>query len=78
MIIVVIYDMRSFLLLLFITIIAFGDSFLCIAYGNDFNEDPDLNKRFVTSFPGAIFYTYRMILGDFNVDAFGDVAVLLC
>jgi hypothetical protein len=72
MIITVIYDMRSFLLLLFITIIAFGDSWLSISLGNVEEE------QFVHNFGEAIFFTYRVILGDFDTTAFGSVAVHLC
>lgn len=68
LIMVVIYDMRHFLVVLLITIIAFGDSFLTLSLGND----PD--KQFVTSFSEAIVYTYRIVLGDFDVEHFGNVA----
>ncbi|CDW84989.1 wd-40 repeat protein [Stylonychia lemnae] len=68
MIFEVIYDMRFFFAVLLITMIAFGDSFLSISYGN--NE----LDRFTHSFTDSIIYTYRMILGDFETDKFGEVA----
>jgi hypothetical protein len=63
--------MNDFLVVLFITIVAFSDSLLTISLGNA----PD--ERFVTDFTDAIIYTYRIVLGDFNVEAFGSVAVPL-
>ena len=71
MIFEVIKDMRYFFLVLLLTIIAFGDSFLSISYGN--KED----DRFTTGFVDSIIYTYRMILGDFDTEAFGSVATPL-
>jgi hypothetical protein len=33
------------------------------------------NKQFIEGgFLGAILYTYRMILGDFTTDNFGEIA----
>lgn len=71
-IIVVIFDMRHFLVVLLITIIAFGDSFLTLSLGNQAEDD-----RFVKSFSDAVIYTYRIVLGDFNVDEFGNVGTSL-
>jgi Ion transport protein len=71
LLILVILDMKDFLVVLFITIVAFSDSLLTISLGNA----PD--ERFVTDFTDAIIYTYRIVLGDFNVEAFGSVAVPL-
>lgn len=72
MVIIVISEMRIFLLILFITVIAFGDSLLKIAYGNEPGDD-----QFIKSFPGAIFFTYNLILGDWDTDKFGSVALPL-
>jgi hypothetical protein len=69
MIIEVLYDMGIFLLILLITLCAFGDSFLRLAWGN---EDPE--EQFTTSFVPAVLYAYAMILGDFDTGAFGSVA----
>ena len=71
MIIEVIYDMRSFLLVLLITIAAFGDSMLTISQGND------EKNHFIFGFIDALTYTYRLILGDWDTEHFGDVAVPL-
>lgn len=61
LIILVISDMKDFLVVLFITIVAFSDSLLTISLGNT----PD--QRFVTDFTDSIIYTYRIVLGDFDV-----------
>eukprot|EP00347_Sterkiella_histriomuscorum_P004764 403359199 len=71
MIFEVIKDMKYFFLVLFLTIVAFSDSFLSISYGN--TEE----KRFTHSFVDSIIYTYRMILGDFDTTEFGEVATPL-
>lgn len=70
MIFEVIKDMRFFLLVLLITIIAFGDSLLNIALANEDNQMAD-------NLLGSILYIYRMVLGDFSVDEFGTVATPL-
>ena len=67
----VVLDMRSFLLILFIVIAAFGDAFMSISSAN---EDAD---KFTFSFIDSFLYTYRIILGDFNTDGFGTVSVVL-
>ncbi|CDW83593.1 UNKNOWN [Stylonychia lemnae] len=72
MIFEVVSDMRYFFIVLLVTIIAFGDSFLKIA-----NANPDQEKRFTSGFIDSIIYTYKMILGDFDTDEFGDVAPAL-
>eukprot|EP00347_Sterkiella_histriomuscorum_P013502 403364473 len=68
----VIFDMVIFLFILFLTVITFGDSFLRLSYGN---KDEEL--QFIPNFFHGIVYGYRMILGDFDTTAFGDVAVPL-
>lgn len=70
MIVEVVKDMRHFFTVLFITIAAFGDSFLTLSYGNP----ADSEDRFVSGFTDSLIYTYRMILGDFDTGAFGTVA----
>lgn len=67
LIILVIFDMKHFLIVLFFTIVAFSDSFLTLSNGNLPEE------RFVTGFADSILYTYRMILGDFAIHEFGSV-----
>jgi len=68
----VISDMSTFLVVLLITILAFSDTLLTISNGNEEHE------KFITSFFDSIIYVYRIILGDFNVNEFGEVAVPLC
>ena len=68
MILEVIKDMRHFFLVLLVTIIAFASSFLAISLGND-----EANQ-FTTSNLDATIFTYRMVLGDFDTGAFGEVA----
>ncbi len=66
----VIQDMRYFLLMLMLTFIAFGDSMRQISTSN--TEDKDfIGGTFFT----GIAYIYRMVLGDFDTNAFGEVAV---
>jgi len=72
MIVVVVIDMRHFLLVLLFMIIGFGNAFLVIALGNT-NEE----VIFVDSYINSILYSYRMVLGDFATDAFGEVGVPL-
>ena len=74
MIIEVIVDMRYFFLVLLITVAAFGDSFLVFSLGNHGVDEDGNSLKFTTGFIDSIIYTYRMILGDFNPDAFGEVA----
>ncbi|CDW75916.1 UNKNOWN [Stylonychia lemnae] len=71
LIILVVYDMRHFMVVLFITLVAFSDSFLTLSNGNEEND------QFVHGFYDSIIYTYRIILGDFNVEKFGSVGTQL-
>ena len=71
LIIVVINDMKTFLVVLFVTIIAFSDSLLTLSNGNA-PED-----QFVYGFGDSIIFTYRIILGDFDVGHFGHVGTPL-
>jgi Ion transport protein len=71
LIIVVINDMKTFLVVLFVTIIAFSDSLLTLSNGNA-PED-----QFVYGFGDSIIFTYRIILGDFDVSHFGHVGTPL-
>lgn len=72
MVIVVTYDMRFFLLVLLITIAAFGDSMLSMSLGNPIGD-----QRFIGSFTEALTFTYRMVLGDWESSEFGEVGVPL-
>ena len=66
----VIIDMKYFLSLLLLTFIAFGDSFRQISSSNGSGED-FIGGTILT----AIAFVYRMVLGDFDTNAFGSVAV---
>lgn len=47
----------------------FSDTLLTISKGNDPGEE------FVTGTIDSFIYTYRMVLGDFDTDNFGNVLV---
>ena len=66
------YDIRIFIYIFFLTIIGFGNGFYLLSKSNK-NED----DRFIDSFPMAIMYVYRMALGDFDTEKFGNEAVFL-
>ncbi len=68
----VVIDMRHFLLVLLFMIIGFGNSFLVLALGNKTDE-----TIFIDSYINSILYSYRMVLGDFDTEAFGETAVPL-
>lgn len=76
MIVEVVKDMRNFFLVLLITIAAFGDSLLTISLGNNFDGN-DESFPFTTDFVDSLIFTYRMILGDFDTSAFGDVSTAM-
>ena len=65
----VVKDMKYFLGMLFLTFIAFGDSMRQISTSNTPDKD-FINGTFLTS----IAFIYRMCLGDFDTNAFGDIA----
>jgi len=64
-IIEVVVDMRHFLLILLLTIVAFGDAMRSIST-SELEED-----QFIPNSFHAFTYVYRMILGDFSSDDFG-------
>lgn len=65
--------MRFFLLILIISFFSFGDSYKVI---NNANHPDD---RFIDGgMLPSLFYTYRVGLGDFDTDSFGNVAALYC
>lgn len=61
-IIAVCVDMRHFLLILLLTIMAFGDSMRAISTSNL------PQHMFIGSWLESFTYVYRMILGNFNTD----------
>ena len=73
-ILAVISDMKYFLLILMITLLAFGDSFKVMSVAN---TDDD---GFITGGNplSGLFYSYRIGLGDFDTDNFGSVGSFYC
>jgi len=61
--------MGPFLTVLLITILAFSDALLQISRGNEGKD------QFVVSYVDSVLFTYRMILGDWDVANFGSVSV---
>ena len=61
-IIAVVMDMRYFLLILLLTIVAFGDSFRAMSTSNL------PQNMFIESWWESFTYVYRMILGDFSTE----------
>lgn len=76
----VIFDIKYFLLVLLLTIVAFGDAFKTISQGNPALTQAQIDAgepelRFVADgFFGSFFYVYNMCLGDFSTD-FGEIQV---
>lgn len=68
----VIIDMKEFLVVLMLAIVAFSDTYRTISDGND--ED----NRFVDGTADSFLMAYKMALGDFDTDNFGKVAVPMC
>jgi len=68
MIIEVIIDMKSFLTVLVIIILAFALPFMVLAFANE-NED----DQFVGGFMSAFKYTYLIGLGEWDAGGFGSV-----
>lgn len=69
-------DMRHFLLIMFLTMVAFGDAMRSISTSNeDVLDESGNSSQFVGSYVDSITYTYRMVLGDFDTGNFGLVAV---
>lgn len=69
----VIVDMKFFLLILLVALLAFGDSFKVMSLANSGDD------QFISGgVAGAFFYSYRVALGDFDTDSFGTVGTLYC
>ncbi|CDW73665.1 wd-40 repeat protein [Stylonychia lemnae] len=66
------YDIRIFIYIFFLTIIGFGNGFYLLSISNR-NED----DRFIKSFPMSIMFVYRMALGDFDTEKFGNESIYL-
>lgn len=73
----VVYTMRHFFLVLTFGVVGFGNAFLVISLGNEPSDKPDENPIFIDNYINSILFSYRMLLGDFDTGAFGEVAVPL-
>jgi|LauGreDrversion4_2_1035121.scaffolds.fasta_scaffold366267_3 hypothetical protein len=60
-----IYSVRTFLLVLLIMYLGFGEAFLRLSEGSDKNS-------FIEGYPHAILYSFRLSLGDMQTDSFDD------
>lgn len=70
----VIKDMWTFMLVMLITIFAFGNASLILVSGYPEKGDKpeDDSPRFISDFVGAVRYTYEVILGGFDTGAFRE------
>lgn len=72
----VIVGMRTFLMVLLITIIGFGDSFTSLqneqnpVYLQDDESGGNFIKQILIRFANSCFFTYVMILGDVSLESF--------
>lgn len=76
-------DMRYFMLILMITMIAFGDAFKVMSIANTFSDQSPVDGNTPNDFiDGGIFnawwYAYLIGLGEFNIDDLGAVAPKYC
>ena len=72
MIIQVIKDMTYFFVILVISIFAFGNSFYVLSQSYS-----DKNQRFINNYSEGITFTFRLLLGDFETDRFGEDHLIL-
>lgn len=68
----VIFDMKEFMAVLLLAIVAFSDTYRTISDGN--TEE----NRFVDGTFDSFLMAYKMALGDFDTEKFGKVAVPMC
>lgn len=69
----VISEMKFFLLILLVTMLAFGDAFKVMSVSND-DEHEFIPEGIIKS----VFYTYLLGLGEFQLDNFGEVGASYC
>lgn len=62
----VISSMRVFLLILAITMMAFGEAFL------RFSEKSDEDAQFLLNYADAFVYTFRLAVGDTGTDTYNQ------
>jgi hypothetical protein len=70
MIVNVVIDMKTFLMVLLITLIAFANAFFCLS---EANKEPFIEGSLLS----GLIFTYRMSLGEWDYGGLGDVAQLL-
>ncbi len=72
MILEIVNDMKNFLIVLLIGIIAFTGGLYIMQQGLDSRlpEDDDAYRFVGTNLAKAFIYTYRLTLGDFQLDSF--------
>lgn len=71
-ILAVIVDMKFFMLILMITMVAFGDAFLVMSQANKYPNGDGNEKDFIDGgLIKAWFYAYLIGLGEFNIDVGG-------
>jgi hypothetical protein len=68
MIITIIVDLKEFLVVFMVTLVAFGQSMYIMSNNND--EEGD---QFISSMTDSVLFSYRMSLGDFDTNALGSV-----
>lgn len=73
-ILAVVSDMKYFLLILCITMLAFGDSFKVMSLANKDGADRFIEGGFI----GSLFYAYLIGMGEFGLDNFGSVGTIYC
>ena len=68
MLIEVIIDMRYFMVVLIITIVAFGNSYYTISEAND------ADNKFLNSWVQAILFSYELAIGNWDLTGMGNKA----
>ena len=71
------FDIRNFLVILFIGVLGCGISFYVLSSNNDPELSPEDGGPFIESVFGAITYSYMIALGDFDAGTFGSNSVPL-
>lgn len=74
-ILAVVVDMRYFMLILGITIVAFGDSFKVMSFAN---EDANEFMPEPRGLLGGVYYAYLIGLGEFNYDYAKNIGSQYC
>jgi hypothetical protein len=69
---VVVWDMKVFLIILFIIYFAFGEAFLRLSEASEVNtpEDAEESYGFIKNYADCWVYAYRLSLGDSDTENF--------